>query len=138
MPHTIHSTPVRIVLVLLLVVGVFAGTVGRAMTHGSHPACEDTDCVESVSVCKAEHAKAAPHSGCCATENDSSGDKDKQDSGSTEHHHHHICCVTPSFMVHDDQRTRFFGLGAVRAGLNLEHHFAPENPVFELDTPPLI
>jgi len=128
---------VRILLALLLTIGVLAGSVGRAMTHSHHAACQTSNCAEVVSACKESITPA--HSSCCPSENQSSSqDNDKQNSDGSEHHHHHICCGMPNVIGHDGVVVGFCGLEESRVALNLENHSVPENPVFELDTPPLI
>jgi len=129
---------VRIFLALFLIIGVLAGSVGRAMPHSCYPSCKAADCAEVVSSCKDISNKASADSGCCPSENDSSQDDDKQGHDGSKHHHHHICCGMPNVIGHDGVLAVFCGLEASRVALNLEQHSAPENPVFELDTPPLI
>jgi len=133
---SVHSFLVRFVLALLLIVGVFVGTVGRASSY-THVSCEISECGEPATQCE---DRSSSKSECCPSEGivKSSGSKDTDEQNHTEHHHHHICCGMPSLITNDDKRVGFIGLDGIRTGLSMEHSVAPENPVFELDTPPLI
>ena len=119
-------------------IGMIAGTVSRAMGHNHPAACDVASCSDVLSFCE-DHTEK--HSGCCPSESkesQSSDDSDQEGQRNSDHHHHHICCVIPSLIANDDKLVGLIGCGAIFAELNLEHHSAPESPVFELDTPPLI
>jgi hypothetical protein len=52
--------------------------------------------------------------------------------------HHHFCCAFGGMMIEAAQFDGFRALESARAELLADGESAPEDPVFELDTPPLI
>lgn len=129
----------RSFLALLIVVGVFAGAIGRAASHllpHHHASCEMVGCnVDHEDACGHDHEPV-----CCGSDHGHLPvDDGSDDSKAPEHHHHHhICCVTAPLVAGDETPMSFIGFDGIRTPLSVEHQSAPEGPVFELDMPPLI
>lgn len=128
-------------MAILLIIGVMAGAIARAMPHGSfhHDECQVEECAQ---VPSSDVQIGAAQDDCCPAEMHShSGDDKPGDTGGSKEpaHHHHVCCGMSPLVVGEDESTiKFAILGISRTGFSMEHRRAPESPVFELDMPPLI
>lgn len=125
----------RSFLAWLMIIGVMAGVMARAVPHPSHTDaafCSDARCEMIVEDC-------AIVADCCAGDSGHSHEQEPQDeTKAPEHHHHHLCCATMPVIVDAEKTVAFIGLHGVRTRVSLEQHDAPESPVYELDKPPLI
>lgn len=133
---SVHSFLMRIFWAVLIFAGMFVGGMGHALTHGakSHGFCSHHQ-EYSADTCGGFAGQSHDHSG---TEHEHDCGGDSQDQKSSEHHHHHICCVVAPMIPDSDRSGGFVGVQGVRVGLTIDANLVPDEPVFELDTPPLI
>ncbi len=117
-----------------MVFGVFVAVGLRAFSYESfmHSTCE-VHCHDSGDE---EHSHnpcdSQEHSGC----SESHGPGEECPSG---HHHHHGACYHASPLIPmDSTGIRMPVPGSLLLGVNASHPRAPDEPVFELDKPPLI
>jgi hypothetical protein len=116
---------VRGLLTWLTILGVLAGAFAYASADSCCGAGED-GAVEAV----AEHATCEA-AGCPPEE--SSHDHSKED----HCHHHHTCCHAVH-LLNEADTSRVAIVDSSMAAKLVEAELAPDSPVFEVDTPPLI
>lgn len=122
----------RNLLAWMIVAGLLAGLVGRAMPHPAEscmtPACERSlDCPEA----------GSPGDGNSGT-GFAGHSEDPAPAGPEHHHHHHLCGGVVAMIADTRAEARLLKVDGLRTGLNPEQLAVPESPVFELDKPPLI